>query len=221
MQTLSETEYRELQQGGQVIEADGFGEKVIQLTDQSYLKLFRRKHLISSEIFKPYAQRFADNAAKLINLQIHTVNIIGVFNVPSIQRKVVHYKPLLGNVLRSYLKSITSTEQEQCADELGQFIAMLHASGVFFRSLHLGNIVKTANGALGLIDIADMRCLKRPATGAERIRNFRHMIRYREDMALFGRTISLMLDSYHLKAGSLDSFKQALNTLFQQQRLVV
>ncbi|WP_067587861.1 hypothetical protein [Endozoicomonas ascidiicola] len=213
MQTLSEIEFNELRQGGRVIESDGHGEKVIQLPDESYLKLFRRKHLISSELLKPYAQRFADNAAALIQLCVPTVDISGVYNVPAIQRKVVHYEPLQGDVLRSYLKSSSPSEREQLAIELGQFIATLHDSGVYFRSLHMGNIVRTVDRGLGLIDIADMRCLNRPFKDSERLRNFQHMIRYSEDMMLFGDAVQPLLNAYHVKAKSSDSLKLALKKL--------
>jgi tRNA A-37 threonylcarbamoyl transferase component Bud32 len=67
--------------------------------------------------------------------------------------------------------------------QLGTFIAQLHEKGIYFRSAHLGNVVLTPEGHLGLIDIADMRTYRRPLRKAQRIRNFKHMLRYKEDRA--------------------------------------
>ena len=60
-------------------------------------------------------------------------------------------------------------------------IARLHERGVYFRSLHLGNVVQTPQGELGLIDIADMKTQRRALGRTQRKRNFAHMLRYAED----------------------------------------
>tara|TARA_R110002124_G_scaffold285001_1_gene462984 strand:+ start:1155 stop:1358 length:204 start_codon:yes stop_codon:yes gene_type:complete len=49
--------------------------------------------------------------------------------------------------------------------------------------LHLGNIILTPQGELGLIDISDMRCLNRPLSKRMRTRNYHHLLRYEEDWA--------------------------------------
>ena len=40
------------------------------------------------------------------------------------------------------------------------------------------------DGALGLIDISDMRCLGKPLSRRLRARNYRHLLRYEDDWAL-------------------------------------
>jgi len=52
---------------------------------------------------------------------------------------------------------------------------------VYFRSLHFGNVVLTPDNTLGLIDIADLRCQKRTLSDSKRLRNFAHLLRYKED----------------------------------------
>src|SRR5690606_35574721 len=64
---------------------------------------------------------------------------------------------------------------------LAEFITHLHECGVYFRSLHMGNIVLTPDNQLGLIDISDMRCLGRPLSRRMRDRNYRHLLRYEND----------------------------------------
>ncbi|MNN86251.1 hypothetical protein D3C81_2036490 [compost metagenome] len=42
-------------------------------------------------------------------------------------------------------------------------------------------MVRTPEQSLGLIDIADMRVQGRPLSKAQRLRNFRHLLRYHDD----------------------------------------
>jgi hypothetical protein len=47
-------------------------------------------------------------------------------------------------------------------DSLARFIRHLHRQGVYFRSLHLGNILQLPGGNYGLIDILDLQHKRRP-----------------------------------------------------------
>lgn len=179
MQDLALSAYESLRAGAQVLEADKHGDKVLRLVDGNFLKLFRRKRLISSAALYPYAQRFADNARALQKLAIPCPEIIGVYRIAEIARDAVHYQPLPGLTLRQLI-SAEQTE-ELLRLHLGSLIARLHDCGVYFRSLHLGNVVQTPEGALGLIDIADMKTQRRALSRAQRKRNFAHMLRYTRD----------------------------------------
>jgi len=139
MKKLSKEDYLTLREGAEVVESDGHGDKVLLLPDGSYLKLFRRKRLLSTALFSPYAKRFAKNASKLAMLNIPTVSIINLFRIPSIERTAVHYNPLAGATLRGMKNGIDNT----LALKLGKFIRQLHDKGIYFRSLHFGNIVLT------------------------------------------------------------------------------
>ena len=150
MQNLTATDYNRLRDGGHVIEADGFGDKVIRLKDGHFLKLFRRKRWLSSGLITPYSVRFARNADELIRRGIPTIDILSVYKIPSIDRTAVYYRPLAGDTLRDWLKQAEGRDRDQLARDLGNFIARLHHAGIYFRSLHLGNILKMPNGQLGL-----------------------------------------------------------------------
>lgn len=52
---------------------------------------------------------------------------------------------------------------------------------MYFRSLHFGNVVQTPENQLGLIDIADLRCQRRALSDSKRLRNFAHLLRYKQD----------------------------------------
>ena len=179
MKKLSKEGYLTLREGAKVIEADKFCDKVLLLKDGTYLKLFRVKRLITSARLFPYSKRFIKNAKKLRKLGIPTVSVIEGYKIPSIHRTVVHYSPLTGSTLRNLPHGI----DEVLAEKLGKFIRELHDKGIYFRSLHLGNIVLTPENKLGLIDISDMKIAICSIPEWACIRNFQHLLRYAQDTA--------------------------------------
>lgn len=181
MQALSKSDYENLRQGAEVIEADSHGDKVLRLCDGSFLKLFRRKRLISSAAIWPYAKRFADNATMLSKLNLPSPQVKQVYRIKELKRDVVHYQPLPGRTLRQ-LESSELTEDIFAA--LGSFIATLHKQGIYFRSLHLGNIVLTPEGRMGLIDLADLQKSAHALSKMKRLRNFQHLLRDKNDRKL-------------------------------------
>ena len=195
MQALDHARYLEMVQGAEVLEADGTGPKVLRLTDGSMLKLFRRKRVISSAAWYPYARRFANNCLTLANRAIPCPHVRTVYRIAQIARDAVHYDPLAGKTLRQLLGDAASDDQLRM--QLGRFIARLHETGVYFRSAHLGNVVLTPEGHLGLIDIADMKTYRRPLRRQLRLRNFKHMLRYPQDRQwLMGDGSHAFLDGY-------------------------
>lgn len=180
MQILQHDDYLALRKDGKVIEQDGHGDKVIILADGTFLKLFRRKRLITSAAIWPYAQRFANNAKKLEELGIPCPKIIQVYRIPSIERDAVHYYPLPGTTLRDLYRG----DLEYPADlreRFLKFVEHIQDLGVYFRSIHLGNVVLTPENELGLIDISDMKIFRRPLSQWQRKRNFEHMVRDERD----------------------------------------
>ncbi|MCK6404431.1 MAG: toluene tolerance protein [Rhodocyclaceae bacterium] len=176
MNRLGKQEYLALRAGAEVLEADHCGEKVLRLVDGSILKLFRHKRLLSSATFFPYARRFAANAAALAGLGVPVPHILRIARVPSIGRDAVLYQPLAGQTLRELLRAgIADDEARRLKAMLTRFIIMLHDKGVYFRSLHLGNVVLTPEGCLGLIDFADLRIHPWPLGRYLRTRNMRRM----------------------------------------------
>lgn len=180
MKPIDHQTYLTLRSGAEVLEADSHGEKVLRLTDGNFIKLFRRKRLISSALLWPYAKRFADNAAHLQKLGIACPQVIALYRLNDPLRDLVHYQPLPGQTLRQLRKKPSDCPSD-LFHKLGQFIAQLHEQGVYFRSAHLGNIVLSPNGQLGLIDIADLRFKNKALSPALRLRNFQHILRDTED----------------------------------------
>ncbi|MBM4182315.1 MAG: toluene tolerance protein [Betaproteobacteria bacterium] len=176
MHKLDLQAYQTLRSGAQVIEADKLGDKVLRLADGTFLKLFRRKRLISSAAVFPYAERFAHNAAVLAARGIPCPRVIAVFRVTELKRDGVHYHPLPGITLRELVRGGLSTEQTaRLRERFNAFVRGLHDQGLYFRSLHLGNVVLTPDDRLGLIDISDVRVHRKALSPFWRARNLRRM----------------------------------------------
>ncbi|MFJ4154481.1 toluene tolerance protein [Pseudomonas sp. NPDC089752] len=176
---LTQVDFDQLTRGAQVLEADSHGAKVYLLEDGNFLKVFRRKRLISSALLRPYSQRFVDNAARLAQLGIPTLEVISQHKLDLPGRTAVLYRPLPGRTLLQ----MSRDDDFSWADYLPRLIALvrqLHRSGIYFRSLHLGNVVVTPDQRLGLIDVADMRFLRPPLSARMIRRNVQHMVSYIE-----------------------------------------
>lgn len=192
MQPLSRKHYDIWRADAQVLEQDQHGEKVLRLADATFLKLFRRKSWFSKSTFYPPAKRFADNAAELRRLGIPCPRVIQLYRMTDPYRSVVHYEPLVGQTLRQLLINDISLDQLELFARLAEFITQLHDLGIYFRSLHMGNIILTPNGTFGLIDISDMRCLGRPLSRRMRDRNYQHLLRYESDWSMVNPNIGTL-----------------------------
>lgn len=177
LKVVAHEDFLALRKGAEVIEADGHGEKVLRLADGTLLKLFRRKRILSSAAWYPYAQRFASNALALRERGIPVPTVIAAMRIPSIKRDAVHYHPLPGESLRSLVRrGLEPAAERELKRKFVDFVIHLHALGVYFRSLHLGNVILTPSGELGLIDFSDLRVYARPLPVFMRRRNIQRML---------------------------------------------
>ncbi|SFP76021.1 Lipopolysaccharide kinase (Kdo/WaaP) family protein [Geopseudomonas sagittaria] len=181
MKNLNEDNLNALLQGARVIEEDGYGIKVACLANGDYLKLYRRKRLLSSALWAPPARRFAANAERLRQLDIPAPFIVETLQVPSRQLNGVRYQPLPGDTLRNHWRSLDDEQRAGEVQRFGAFLGQLHEFGVYFRSLHLGNVLTLPDDRFGLIDLSDMQISGRPLPRWKRQRNLQHMLRYAED----------------------------------------
>lgn len=176
---LPQVDFNQLILGAQVLEADSYGAKVYLLSDGNILKLFRRKRLISSALLRPYSRRFIDNALQLEKLGIPTLKVLKYYSLDAPGMSAVLYRPLPGETLRQLSRKPGFSWQQNLPD-LVTLVQRLHQSGIYFRSLHLGNIVITPEKQWGLIDVADMRFFRAPLSSRMVKRNVQHFARYIE-----------------------------------------
>lgn len=184
LKKLKQQDYLFMREGAEVLERDPYGDKVLRLADGSFLKLFRRKRLISSAALYPYAERFASNATALARIGVPVPEVIGVYRIPELARDAVHYRPLPGVTLRELsCRGMTPERQCRLRDEFTRLVIRLHDHGIYFRSLHIGNVVCTPDDRLGLIDFSDLRVHPWPLGRYLRARNMRRMQGIADELA--------------------------------------
>ncbi|WP_217476134.1 toluene tolerance protein [Stutzerimonas stutzeri] len=160
---------------GKVLEKDARGPKVLALADGSFLKVFyTRRRPFLARLF-PYAQRFAKNLAVLRDSGFNVPEIMDMFWLDkSNGLSGCLYQPLPGASIESIFRADPSLIKQHLP-ELAHLIRRLHENGIYFRSLHIGNVILLPNGSLGLIDVLDLQ-KKRSPLGKNLIhRNFSHL----------------------------------------------
>ncbi len=181
---------------GTVLEKDGRGPKVVALEDGLFLKVFHtRRHPLLAKL-QPAARRFAENAIRLRQLGIASPEVVEVFWLDrSIGLSACLYRPLSGRSIEQLYREAP----EQIGDmllPLASFIRTLHRRGIYFRSLHLGNILLLLDEQYGLIDILDLQ-FKRKALNHWLIkRNFQHLRHYLVRRKLVEFPIDDLIDHY-------------------------
>ncbi|WP_300731207.1 O-antigen ligase family protein [Pseudomonas sp.] len=201
VRSLSNADLAALQTHARVIEEDGLGPKVLRLENGQFLKLFRQRRCYTSGSFNPYSERFAVNSERLQAKGIPAPQILDLYQFADGSSGVL-YQPLSGQTLRQVLQSIGSDAMRQAlVERFGKFLALLHEQGIYFRSLHLGNVLLMDDGEFGLIDIADLHVYPSALRLDLRQRNLRHMQRYPEDRRwLFEEQLQALLDGYAARA---------------------
>lgn len=170
--TIGLEEYQALVAGARVLEAQSFGVKVWELPDGRIVKLFRTKRLITSARLRPYSSRFARNARALRRRGFRTPEVLDTFHCPAIARHGVVYRKLPGTPMARLLER---EQPPELVARLAAFLVKLHEKGVYFRSVHPGNVLLDEAGDFGLIDLQDVRLWPWPLGPAARVRNFRHL----------------------------------------------
>ncbi len=172
---LTPADFEKMQIGAVILGEDPRGVKVLQLANGQILKISRIRGYISGAYFYSYARRFWSNAKRLQKLHIPTVTVTALFHFSGSSDTAVLYQPLPGETL--WQVADANKLSDKLLAQFGEFVASLHQRGIYFRSLHLGNVVLTPAGELGLIDISDMSISSWKLGCARRLRNFNQMLR--------------------------------------------
>jgi hypothetical protein len=178
MRIVTANELQDWLSQGDVLEKDSRGVKVVRLNDGRILKIFRsRRHPLIARL-RPDASRFSEHANNLHSLGIQTPQVLELGWID--RKKAVSaciYQPLEGQPLDRLFHD-SRTQFDAILPQLAGFILSLHQRGIYFRSLHLGNILHTPNGGFGLIDFLDLHFKGRPLGRMLVRRNFRHLQSY-------------------------------------------
>ncbi|WP_455230089.1 toluene tolerance protein [Geopseudomonas aromaticivorans] len=178
MRIVTANEWQQWLEQGEVLERDGRGPKVLRLTDGRLLKIFRPRRRLWLARLMPQARRFAANAELLQARQVRAPHVGECFWLDrALAVSACLYQPLPGVSLdRLYHQS--REEFDALLPELAAFIHSLHQRGIYFRSLHLGNVLRLPDGGFGLIDFLDLRCKRGPLSPRLVRRNLRHLQGY-------------------------------------------
>ncbi|GIZ12836.1 lipopolysaccharide kinase InaA family protein [Pseudomonas sp. NCCP-436] len=182
---------------GEVLEQDARGPKVVALTDGNLLKIFHtRRPLLQARLW-PAALRFSRNIERLRARGVATPQVSEALWIDRAKGlSACLYAPLPGQSLEQLLRS-GDPRIEQELPALAGFIQHLHRQGIYFRSLHLGNILLTAPGQFGLIDVLDLRCYPFPLNRSLIRRNFEHLRSYLQRRHLEHFPFERLLSLYH------------------------
>ncbi|MBF7729844.1 toluene tolerance protein [Pseudomonas sp. N040] len=181
---------------GNVLERDARGPKVIALPDGLFLKIFytRRKPFLAR--LQPPARTFARNAERLRQAGIpapETQRLFWLDRPAGLSACLYH--PLPGQSIEQLLRR--NPEQiNPLLPSLALFIRRLHRRGIYFRSLHLGNILQLPDGQYGLIDILDLQFKFAALNRWQVRRNFDHLRNYLARQKLQNFPIEQLLALY-------------------------
>lgn len=168
---VNETEFSNLTSDHEVLESLHGVPKVFRMPDDRIVKLFNTRRHPSSQWLYPCSVRFCRNARRLRQLEFCAPVVQRVFYRLHTRQHGVVYQMLPGTNFLGRAPNATLRKR------LAQFVAELHAKGVYFRALHMGNIIAMPNSRLGLIDIDNTKFFGAPLSASHRARNFRQLFR--------------------------------------------
>lgn len=213
--TISFSEFESLCSNAEILRWKNSFPRLMRHNDNLISKIWAKQKKPSSDWIYPYYLRFVRNARKLHSRGIIAPNVQSITKVKKTGIQIVTYEELPGASVREIIKHDTDMVPLR---ELGLFIAILHKKGIFFTSLHLGNIIRLDSGDFGIIDIANTHFFLMPLGIYSRARNLSHLLSYKDDMALLcqktnGDIVEVYLN--HLSISSQE--KERLFKLIQKK----
>ena len=190
--------------------------KVLETESGEMVKLFYpRKKRVSSNSYKPYAVRFCNNARLLRSLDFIAPDIKKIQYCPELITHVVYYGKLAGETM-DVCPAIKTPES---IIPIVAFVARLHNKGVFFRSIHLSNLLYNANGDFALIDISDVKFTKKSLPLYLRYRNLKHVLLYKEDQNIWKNFGVNKFLHYYFKFSNSSFFTRKILTFLLGKKL--
>ncbi len=184
MEKLSRLQFEQLIKGARVLASGSRGPQVYLTVDNKVVKLFRQKGLLTSNRLWPYALRFRRNAERLKALGFHSVTVEKVAQCHALNLHLAVYPLLPGQTIRELA---IAPRTNRALERLPAYLCALHHKGVYYKALHLGQILVQADGSFALIDIHSSKFRATPISVNNRISNFFNTLRYAEDHASLTR----------------------------------
>lgn len=182
---------------------------VLRAPDNTIIKHIYKRGLWSSSTFYPYAKRFIKNSEALRTLNITAPKVKSFYKVPEKNCHLLLYKNLKGSTIRD----LAHKGDQNALIHLAKIFARLHQQGVFFRDLHMDNIIQQTSDDFALIDVASVS-IKRSSLGiSQRARNIAHSMNKKKDLAIWRLfNINYFIQTY---------FNETFLSKHQQSRLIL
>ena len=165
-----------------IVESCSRGVKVWESEAGKIIKVFRGKNkFFTSNNYKSYASRFANHADRLNKLKVLAPKVDSLQFCRELNIHVLSYDKLPGQSAAS----LAQKGDEKILQEVMKFVAKLHQQGIYFRALHLSNLLLQENKDFALIDVADMHFKNGPLSLYMRCRNLKHLFRHRLDKKIW------------------------------------
>lgn len=146
--------------------------KVFEKNGNTIIKLFYpKKSKLSSDRIWPRAMRFYRNVKKLHERGYNAPIVSKIQFCPESKMYLMYYPKIAGSDVR-YL---ANNNQLHIIKHVAHLMADLHDKGVFFRCIHLENLLYQTNGEFALLDVTDVRFKKKPLNLYARYRNLKHL----------------------------------------------
>ena len=184
-----------------VEKADDLGHRKTFHKKNEIIKIFNVRGYLSSGFFNTYASRIIKNSIRLKEHEIPSIEITNELAFQYNNRlSGVSYKYIPGKTYRDLGNKIT----KEMITDLAKYISIIHKKGIYFRAMHLGNIL-LHNKKLFLIDIAKIHFYPWPLFIFTRARAFRRMIKYQDDIKNFGLINYKNLISEYMNSSKFNS----------------
>ncbi len=180
MQVLNKKELQQFIKKHQVICGTEERPALMLTPDNQIVKAFYRRKRFSRSTFLPQAKRFVANCRKLLERNVRGPVAREVIYCPDIPVHMVVYERLEGQDLRE----LCAETDSDCLDILPDYLASLHSKGIYFRAIHLGNVLFGADD-LAIIDVSDLRAYNSPLGIFQRARNLAHLLNTKDDKSYF------------------------------------
>lgn len=178
--TLSLQDFEHQCEASTIVLSGKRGPRVLEYDNYIY-KIFAPRKRFSSDRIWPYAVRFYRNAQRLRALGVGAPHADQLAFCPENRCYWVRYYKVHGLDCRAY-----AGQSVEILDALARFMAELHDKGIFFRGIHLGNVLyEEASQQLCLLDIASCYFSRGPLSLSKRLRNLKHLLHYPDDQAHF------------------------------------
>lgn len=179
---LNEKDYLELTQGAKLVKRTRTKIRLLLSSDHKIIKHIYRRRFFSTSTLWPYAARFIKNAKLLNSKNILVPDIMAVYFYPKLNCDIIIYDYVDGTTLYD----IASGDDLSFLPKLAEYIAMLHQLGIYFKDLHLSNIVLN-KGSFTLLDLESIHCKRRSLTVAQRARNIAYLFSIKEHIEFYQR----------------------------------